>query len=368
VSDPGDLVGTELEHYRLDRVLGKGGMGVVYEATDQALRRSVAVKVLAPDLLDDQAARRRFQREIESAVAIEHPHVVPVYSAGYDQGVFFLVMRLVNGPNLGEALRACVRMEQERALRLLGQIASALHAVHGRKLIHRDIKPQNILVGHVGERDEHAVLTDFGIAKALDESSILTGVGVVGTVPYMAPELFAGGNASPASDQYALACVGYEVLSGQGPFDCASDFKEAHLHEEPRPLAELCPAVDPQLAAAIHRGLDKDPARRFDDVRDLVAVHPVGSKSFEKASAITTAVTGREASGALVDELAAEHDLSDSVIATVLDIPTAQVARLRRQAAREALLGPTIHRGPRRSDARRPAKSAPSAPGSERAQ
>ncbi len=158
---------------------------MVYRATDQALRRRVALKVLAPHMLNDSTARARFQREIETAIGVEHPNVVPVYQAGFEQGHFFIAMRLVSGEDLGRVI-ASRPMDPRRALRLFEQVAGALSHVHRQGPVHRDIKPQNILVSEPGEIHEYALLTDFGIARALDQSTALTR-GIIGSAPYIAP-------------------------------------------------------------------------------------------------------------------------------------------------------------------------------------
>jgi serine/threonine-protein kinase len=199
-------------NYLLEQELGRGGMGVVYRARDLGLQRFVALKVLAPRLLQDAKARSRFQKEIEFAVAIEHPHVVPIYAAGYEDGQFFLAMRLVRGTDLGEIADQEGPLSEQRVARLVGQIASALFAVHEQGMVHRDVKPQNVLVWNAGQVDEHCFLTDFGIAKALTETVGFTTVGVLGTRGYIAPELFEGGQPTPACDQYSLACLAYQLL------------------------------------------------------------------------------------------------------------------------------------------------------------
>src|SRR4051812_41795543 len=242
-SDP--LIGTELGDYRPVRVLGKGGMGVVYEAEDLPLRRKVALKVLAPEVVEDRTARARFQREIDHAVAIEHPHVVPVYNAGFERPHFFIAMRLIPGDDLAALEKMGGPLPPARALRLVGQIASALHAVHGSGLVHRDVKPHNVLIWGAGEEEEHAVLTDFGIAKALDESRGITGLGAVaGTPAYMAPEVCLGQPATPASDQYSLAITAFELLSGELPITGdAVSFRDAHVEQPPRKLHDVVPSA-----------------------------------------------------------------------------------------------------------------------------
>jgi serine/threonine-protein kinase len=329
-------------------------MGIVYSAEDMALRRRVAIKVLAPHLLDDSKARSRFQKEIKAAVAIEHPYVVPIYAAGYDNGRFFLVMRLVDGHDVKTELQRISRFDEQRGLRLLGQVTSALFAVHREGLVHRDVKPHNVLLGSVGEPDEHAQLTDFGIAKALDDSTILTGVGAIGTPAYMAPEVCLGQSASAASDQYSLACMAYEMFAGAPPFDGSADPRQAHGNEEPPPLRELAPDLRPEVAAAIDRGLAKNPADRFADVRQLVLVDPRSRQSFDQATAVTEVIRQDRPTEEVVKELAEVHGLSDATIAAVSGFDTARVARIRRRAARQALVGPpSSGRGRRRDGIRK---------------
>jgi serine/threonine protein kinase len=355
-----ELAGLELEHYRLDRVLGQGGMGVVYAGEDQALRRPVAIKVLLPRLLEDAKARQRFQQEIEHAVATEHPHVVPIYGAGYDKRHFFLAMRLINGPDAATELRRNGPFDEQRALRLLGQVSSALHAVHHAGLVHRDIKPHNILLGALGEPDEHAVLTDFGIAKALDQTSNLTAVGAIGTPNYMAPEVCLGQPASPASDQYSLACMAYELLSGVLPY-ASSDAapRDAHVNASPRPLQEVAPHTSVWVANAIERGLAKDAADRWPDVRQLANVDSRSGQSFDEATALTKAIQQATDESELVHSLVEGHQLSDQTIATMTDLPKSDVIRLRRRAARQALLGPSGESVSRRQDGTQITKRGP---------
>jgi serine/threonine protein kinase len=179
-------------------------MGAVYQAEDLALHRKVALKLRLPEFVDDGRARARFQREIDHAVAIEHPHVVPVYAAGFERPQFYIAMRLVPGPDLHRIVRDGGALEESRTLRIHGQVASALHAVHTKDLVHRDVKPHNVLLWEAGSDEEHAMLTDFGIAKALDDTHSLTGLAAIGTPGYMAPELSLGHLATPACDQYSL--------------------------------------------------------------------------------------------------------------------------------------------------------------------
>ncbi|MDQ3728756.1 MAG: serine/threonine protein kinase [Actinomycetota bacterium] len=341
------LVGTELEQYRIERPLGKGGMGVVYVARDMALNREVALKLLPPGLFNDSGARKRFQREIESAVRIEHPHVVPVYDAGYDGKHFYIVMRLVDGPDLGGVLEAEGPLPEARALRLLGQLANALHSIHQAGMVHRDVKPQNVLVWASGEADEHGFLTDFGIAKALDDTASVTAGGPVGTPAYMAPEVCGWKPASPASDQYSLGCLAFELLSGRRPFEGeAVDVREAHLAADPALLAECAPGMSPLVCAAVQRALSKEPDRRFATTRDFAGAMQPAREAFRRSEAISETVSGSHDTGELIDALSDGHGLKENTIAEVADLDPAEVVQQRRRAARTRLFGA----GPRRND------------------
>ncbi len=265
-ADP--LLGATLGTYAIHDRLGAGGMGVVYRATDMALRRSVALKVLAEHMLDDAGARQRFQREIQTALSVEHPNVVPVYQAGYEDGRFFIAMRLVEGDDLA-AVIARGPLSVTRALALLSQVGGALAHVHRMRLVHRDVKPQNILVSHEGEAHEYALLADFGIARALDRSTALTR-GIIGSAPYIAPEILEWKPATPASDQYSLACVLFEMLTGRGPFN-EHELPAAHLHEPVPDIRSLAPNVPAAIGECLVRALQKNPDHRFADIDEFVA-------------------------------------------------------------------------------------------------
>jgi len=336
-ADP--LIGTELGVYRVIELLGKGGMGAVYEAEDQALRRRVALKVLLPEFAGDAGARSRFQREIDHAVAIEHPHVVPVYSAGFEPPHFYIAMRLVTGPDLSEALRQSGALPEDRALRLLGQIASALHSVHSKGLVHRDIKPHNVLLWAAGTEDEHAMLTDFGIAKALDDTRSLTGVGAIGTPAYMAPEVCLGQPARPASDQYSLACMAFELLAGRLPFEGdAPSMREAHVECSAPPLRSVAPHVSETTCAAIDRALRKHPDERYPSVREFMHATRASRESFETSERVSE-VLAKEPTAGAVQQLASRAGYSDARISHITELDQTEVVRLRRRQARRALLG-----------------------------
>jgi serine/threonine protein kinase len=332
------LMGIEIPGYDLHREIGRGGMGVVYEATELSLRRKVALKVLSPHLLEDAAARGRFQREISAAVAIEHPHVVPVYAAGYENGLFFLAMRYVRGPDLWEIVHKDGRFPEQRAMRLVGQLASALFDVHEHGLVHRDVKPQNVLVWNAGSSDEHCFLTDFGLAKALDETSGITKIGALGTRGYMAPEVVNGGHATPACDQYALACLLFELLTEELPFPEDEDGLEDRTALKPLPY--YAPGVSPRVVEAIERALSDDPLKRFADVRAFVMNNATAQDSFERSQAISETVSGARSESELVERLATNHGLSNEAVAEVADLAESRVELLRRRAAaRRSLMG-----------------------------
>lgn len=337
-ADP--LIGAELGDFRPVGVLGKGGMGAVYEAEDLALHRRVALKVLLPEFAEDGRARARFQREIDHAVAIEHPHVVPVYAAGYERPHFYIAMRLVRGRDLSEVLRAGGRLDEPRALRILGQVASAVQAVHDQGLVHRDIKPHNVLLWAEGTDEEHAMLTDFGIAKVLDDTRSITGVSAIGTPAYMAPEICLGHLATPACDQYSLGCMAYELLAGRPPFDGdAVSLREAHVEQHPTPLGEAAPSVSRATAEAIDLALSKDPGERHGDVRQFVRAAKAANDAFDRSQSLVRVMSESKEPGEAVARLSSDHGLSDATISQLTDLDRTEVVRLRRRRARSALVG-----------------------------
>jgi streptogramin lyase len=266
---PGAVVGG----YRIESVAGRGGMGVVYRATQLALDRPVALKLLTPDLAQDNAFRERFQRESRLLASIDHPNVITVHEAGEHDGRLFIAMRFVVGTDLRELILRDGKVEPVRAARLLSQVASALDAAHARGLIHRDVKPANILIEE-REGREHAYLSDFGLTKQVGSSSAaeLTASGQwVGTVDYIAPEQVLGRRVDARADVYALGCVLYTALTGSVPFqrDSAIATVFAHVNDPPPSLREALPGISPELDAAIARALAKEPDDRFPSAGDL---------------------------------------------------------------------------------------------------
>jgi tRNA A-37 threonylcarbamoyl transferase component Bud32/streptogramin lyase len=268
----GDRIGTELGSYRIERVLGRGGMSVVYRADDLRLKRKVALKVLAPDLAEDERFRERFLRESRLAASLDHPNVVPVYEAGELEGLLYIAMRYVPGTDLKALLRAEGALDPERALVLAAQVGNALDAAHERGLVHRDVKPSNVLLtGPTGM--EHCYLADFGLSTTgSDRSLVADPRQIVGTIDYVAPEQIHGGEIDGRADVYSLACLLYECLIGDVPFRRPSDVAViyAHLEESAPKASELATALTADVDAVLERGLAKRPEDRWETCGALV--------------------------------------------------------------------------------------------------
>lgn len=234
-------------------------MGLVYRATQLSLNRTVALKFLSRELSGDPQFRERFRREGRLQAAISHPHIAPVFEAGETDLGLFISMCVVDGPTLKDMILAR-ELDARRALHLLAQVADALDAAHAVGLIHRDVKPQNILIGY----GDHAYLADFGLTKSPDVEALTETGQLVGTIDYIPPEQARGLPATSASDVYALACVLFECLAGQVPFYRQSEAAAlfAHIVDPPPRLSELRPDLPVALDEVIVRGLAKDPAER----------------------------------------------------------------------------------------------------------
>jgi len=265
VSDDQLVIGGQLGNYLIDSVLGRGGMSVVYRARHARLGMWVALKVLSPQLGSDDAFRERFLREAQMAATVEHPNVIPIHDMGIHEGSLYIVMRYVAGGDLKSRLAASGRLDPALTMRILGPVAHALDAAHKRGLVHRDVKPANVLLQQApGGEIEHVYLTDFGIAKNATELTGLTGTGMfIGTVEYMAPEQMEGGAVVPQTDLYALASTAYQCLTGQIPWH-----RELAAGIRP-PIGELEPAsaVNPELPSALDgvlaKGLARSPSDRY---------------------------------------------------------------------------------------------------------
>jgi serine/threonine-protein kinase len=259
--------GTTLAGYEITGILGQGGMGVVYEATQISLNRTVALKVLAPHLSEDIHFRERFRREGQIQAGIDHQNIVTVYEAGETEHGFFIAMRLIRGPNLKDMI-VSRELDPGRTLRILSAIAQALDSAHEAGLIHRDIKPQNILVGG---RD-HPFLADFGLTKASGEKSLTRTGQFVGTFDYISPEQIKGDRATKQSDVYALAAVLYECLTGVVPFpkDSEAAVLYAQMTDPPPKVTEQRPELPLPLDQVIAKGMAKDPAERYESAGQLL--------------------------------------------------------------------------------------------------
>jgi len=251
--------------HRIDAVLGRGGMGIVYRATHLALDRPVALKVMAPELVADEGFRERFQRESRIAASLDHPHIVPVYHAGEHDGVLYITMRLIDGVDLRALLAQDGRFDAARAAQINAQVASALDAAHARGLVHRDVKPANVL-RTLRDGHEHVYLTDFGLTKSARSTAGLTESGAwVGTLDYISPEQIRGDGVDARTDVYALGCVLYHELTGCVPFESENFAAKvwAHLNESPKALREAAPGTPPTLAEVVARAMAKDPGERY---------------------------------------------------------------------------------------------------------
>ncbi|MFI9051047.1 serine/threonine-protein kinase [Streptomyces sp. NPDC053427] len=270
------LRGRRIAGYQLREEIGRGGMAVVYKAEDLRLGRMVAVKLLAPELARNDTFRQRFVHESRVAAAIDHPHIVPVFEAGETEGVLFIAMRYVEGRDLQALLAREGPLSLAVACRIALQVASALDAAHDHDLVHRDVKPGNILIaeGTDSDRPEHAYLTDFGLTKKSLSLTGFTSVGqFVGTLDYVAPEQISGRPVDGRCDVYSLACVLFEMLTGAPPFRRDDDMALlwAHQYDPPPALTERRPDLPPAVDAVFARSLAKSPEERYDTCRGFVA-------------------------------------------------------------------------------------------------
>ncbi len=255
-------VGTQIAGYRLEELVGRGGMGVVYRAHDVALERSVALKLLSPSLAEDRDFRERFLVESRLAAALEHPNVVPIHDAGEADGQLYLAMRYVEGTDLKRLLQDDGPLEPARAIAICAQVAEALDAAHARGLVHRDVKPSNVLL----DEREHAYLADFGLTRRLTDAAPDFDAGLsLGTPAYVAPEQIEGKEVDGRADQYSLACMLCECLSGEPPFARGSEAATLFAHLEEAPPA---PAG---LESVIPKAMAKDPADRYPSCRAFLA-------------------------------------------------------------------------------------------------
>jgi YVTN family beta-propeller protein len=342
--------GTVFAGHRIEGVAGRGGMGVVYRATHIALDHVVALKVISPELASDERFRERFVRESRAAVSIRHPNVVTVRHAGEEDGLLFVTMDLIDGVDLGRLLRSDGALEPARAVTIVAQIGAALDAAHERGLLHRDVKPGNVLIEERAG-GERAYLTDFGLTKRIASNTGVTATGAfVGTIDYVAPEQIKGGTLDARTDVYALGCVLFETVTGDPPF---ADRHEqvaklyAHLQDVPPPVSEAGPPGTPlALDAVVARALEKEPDKRF-----------------PSAGALADAATAVVAAPAATVESAPPSDVVEGEETKAVEEPAKAVEEPPPPVEAEP---PAERRAPERSTAALPPPKEPRSPGALR--
>ncbi|WP_443044330.1 serine/threonine-protein kinase [Streptomyces sp. NBC_00353] len=276
VGRPSDLLGRQIAGYRVESEIGRGGMAVVYRAKDLRLDRTVALKLLAPELARNDTFRKRFTHESRVAAAIDHPHIVPVFEAGETEGLLYIAMRYVAGQDLRALIDRQGPLPITAAVRIAAQVASALDAAHDHDLVHRDVKPGNILVaaGTDSDHPEHVYLTDFGLTKKSLSLTGFTSVGqFVGTLDYVAPEQISGRPVDGRCDVYSLACVVFETMAAVPPFQRDDDMALlwAHQFDPPPPLTGRRPDLPPAVDDVLAKALAKSPDDRYDSCLQFVA-------------------------------------------------------------------------------------------------
>jgi serine/threonine protein kinase len=294
------LVGTDFAGYLLRSVLGRGGMSIVYQAENPRLRNLIALKVLAPDLASDEVFRTRFREESQIAASLNHPNVIPIHDFGDYNGLLYIAMRYVPGTDLGRLIADYGWLAPGAAVYLLEQAARALDAAHARGLVHRDVKPGNLLIAQGGERGDpdHVYLADFGITKYMGARTGLTQAGtVLGTVHYVSPEQIQEQTVFGAADQYSLGCVLYECLTGRAPFERSTNemVMWAHVNEPPVLATTLRPDLPPAIDEVFARVLAKNPADRYASCREFIAdargaIAP--SQAFQSAPVVSGGFSG----------------------------------------------------------------------------
>lgn len=287
MSNPDPLLGTYLGQYRLDKLLGKGGMASVYLATQENINRVVAVKILPRSFMHDDSFMQRFRLEARTIASLEHVHILPIYDYGEQDGAPYIVMRYLEGGTLEDRIRRDGPLPWEDILRIAKQVGQALDYAHNSGVIHRDIKPSNIML----DRGGNVYLADFGIARILEGTAALTGSGVVGTPSYMAPEQADGSPPTPTMDVYALGVTTFEMIAGRLPFIADTPIAQIMMHiNKPVPLLNsMNPAVPPEVDAVIQKALAKNPAERYSHASEFAtaleaAAHSAGGWNWAAAT------------------------------------------------------------------------------------
>jgi hypothetical protein len=334
--------GDEFAGYRVERRLGRGGMGILYLAVEPGLERRVALKLIAPEAADDEVFARRFAEESRIAASIEHPNVVPIYAAGEEAGVPYIAMRYVAGADLARRLAREGRLSPQVAVDLIAQIGNGLDAIHAAGLIHRDVKPANVLLSG-DDAGDHAYITDFGVARNVSTESGLTQTGrFVGTLDYVAPEQISGGEIDARVDVYALGCLLFKLLTGEVPFPREGEAARlfAHLNDPPPAPSLYVPEVSPALDDVVIRAMSKSPDDRYPSAGDLGRAAQAALRGETPAVPERTVATGAAATrtAATVATAAATRESG---------APTEQTSRPTDETA-VAAPGPKATRGARR--------------------
>ncbi len=322
--------------YDVEREIGRGGMGIVYKATERELRRAVALKVLPPGLALGQQVVDRFKREAQMAAALDHPNIIPIYRVGQTGNLSYLAMKYVEGPSLDDVIATQGALPVTIVVTVLRAGASALAFAHERGIVHRDIKPANILL----DGDGRVIVTDFGVARAVEKASMTTTGSVIGTPYFMSPEQCAGKVAGPQSDQYSLGVVAFQMLTGTVPFH-AETLAAIIQHHFFTPAPDVRAAradLPPELVAIVNRMLSKDPDQRYGTTRELLSAiksirlplsEPMTGESMlrnlAQGGTVATVTTGELPPLADTMHIVAAHD--------ALRRSSARSLRLRRQAA-----------------------------------
>jgi WD40 repeat protein/serine/threonine protein kinase len=309
------LIGRQLGQYTIIAMLGSGGMATVYRAQQTSIRRDVAIKVIETKLTENPEFIRRFEREAQTVANLNHPHILKVFDFGNQDGLIFLVMELQEGGSLAARLKAGVKLNAEEVARYLDQIGAALDHAHGRGVIHRDLKPQNVLL----DQDNNAILSDFGIARITGEFTALTRSSMaMGTPPYMAPEQWYGRDVDARTDVYALTVMTYELLTGALPFtgDTPPALMYQHLNDQPPPIRRLRPDLPQSVEKVLLKGMAKRPEARFQSASEF-------------ASAFREALSGKTPKG--VDIAAARRPMTPQQgTETKVSVPVPQPRKPRR--------------------------------------
>jgi serine/threonine protein kinase len=336
--------GSRIAGYRLEEQIGAGGMAVVFRARDERRGRLVALKIMTPALAADERFRERFAREAQAAAAVDDPHILPFYEAGEFEGLLYMAIWLVRGGDVKSLLTRAGPLPPARVASIISPVASALDAAHAAGLVHRDVKPANMLLDSYPGRPDHVYLSDFGLSKAAQATG-LTGSGqFVGTPDYTAPEQIAGRAVDGRADQYGLACAAFELLTGTVPFHLSEGVAAiyAHLSKPPPALTSLRPdlatAADPVLA----RALAKSPGDRYPDCREFADAlrHALGAGRYHMNADL--ALAGVAAAGVAVGDLGLD-DLRPA------GLPSGSLADYGLSTADLSTAGPSVIRLPRRS-------------------